>query len=180
MTLEESFSTCPRMEKGEYHYLVHPLLDGTPRVDPSLLQAWVEWAKVQPALERATVLLAPEAMAIPLAVALSIETGIPYLVARKRAYDHSPGFQMTANTGYSTSTYHVHDVDEMDNVVLIDDVVSTGGTLHALQTQLGEAGIHLEGTLVLLDKIPEGDRVPCSYTAMVAGRMQGSQFLPES
>ena len=151
--VDRSLETAQVMDRKGYPYLVHPLIDGVPRVDPALLKAWVDWAMAQGDLVgKATVLLAPEAMGLPLAAPLSLATGIPYLVVRKRKYG-LPGEEVAyCETGYGENCLHVNDVRAGDKVLLVDDVLSTGGTLGGLLATLANKEVETVGALVFLDK----------------------------
>lgn len=140
------------LDRGGYPYLVHPLLDGVPRCPPDLMQAWVAWARRQPATREATLLLAPEAMGLPLVSPLALALGIPYAVARKRRYG-LPGERVAqARTGYGEAALHVNGVEAGDRVLVVDNVLSTGGTLDALLGELAGTGCAVAGVLVALDK----------------------------
>lgn len=139
-------------DRHGYPYIVHPLMDGVPRVPPSLLQAWVDWAKAQPAVRDATVLLAPEAMALPLVAPLSLALGIPYVIARKRVYNRTGEKQVAAKTGYGMSTLYVNDLHAGDRVAVIDDVLSTGATLAGLLAAIQDCGAKTVVALVFIDK----------------------------
>jgi adenine phosphoribosyltransferase len=152
--VDRSLETAQVMDRKGYPYLVHPLIDGVPRVDPALLKAWVDWAMAQKDLVgKATVLLAPEAMGLPLAAPLSLATGLPYLVVRKRKYG-LPGEEVAyCETGYGENCLHVNDVKAGDKVLLVDDVLSTGGTLGGLLATLAnKEGVETVGAVVFLDK----------------------------
>lgn len=141
------------MDRNGYSYLIHPLMDGVPRVEPALLQAWVDWAVAQKALwGKATLILAPEAMGLPLAAPLSLAAGIPYIVVRKRKYDLPGETRAQGKTGYGESGFFVNDVRPDDKVLIVDDVLSTGGTLDALLAALTTIGANVVGALVFIDK----------------------------
>ncbi len=151
--IDASLESAPIIDKDGYSYVIHPITDGIPRCNPELLRAWVTWARHQiDELElNPTVLLAPEAMALPLAASLSLDLGIPYLVARKRPYG-LPGERVVgARTGYSTARLHLNDIQSEDRVLLVDDVLSTGGTMDAILAALHEHAT-VEAALVFLDK----------------------------
>lgn len=152
MDIDDSLRDATILDRGGYPYLVHPLTDGVPRCEAGLLREWSAWAARSPLLEGATVLLAPEAMAIPLAVALSLESGIPVLTVRKRRYDLPGEVVAYCETGYGEACLHVNDVRPGDRVVVVDDVLSTGGTLDALLTTLDGLDATVLGALVFLDK----------------------------
>lgn len=92
-------------------------------------------------------LVTPEAKSIPLAHALSLTTGKPYIVLRK-AYKPYMGETLHTQT-LSITTGKTQDLylDEKDRnlvvgrkVVLIDDVISTGSTLNGMQKLMELAG----------------------------------------
>lgn len=151
--VDRSLREATVMDRKGYPYLVHPLIDGVPRVEPALLQAWLDWAQGnKDLLSQATVLMAPEAMGLPLAAPLSLATGIPYVVVRKRQYG-LPGEQVAfCETGYGEACLHVNSVTKEDKVLVVDDVVSTGGTLSALLATLSSMDVPAVGALVFLDK----------------------------
>jgi adenine phosphoribosyltransferase len=107
------------------------------------------------------VLVTPEVKAVPLAHALSVRTGLPYVVVRKTRKPYMVG--AIARTVHSITTGTPQDlvVDGADvprlrgkRVAIVDDVVSTGGTLTSLTDLLHEVGARVVGTMVVFT---EGD-----------------------
>jgi adenine phosphoribosyltransferase len=151
--IDRSLETAQVMDRKGYPYLIHPLIDGVPRVEPALLRAWTEWATShKDLLAETTLLVAPEAMGLPLVAPLSLATGIPYVVVRKRKYDLPGELVAFCETGYGENCLHVNDVQPEDRVLVVDDVLSTGGTLNALLATLTARGAKTVGALVFLDK----------------------------
>lgn len=152
-TIDKSLREATVMDRAGYSYVVHPLMDGVPRVAPRLLQEWTDWAASRTdVLRNATVILAPEAMALPLAACLSLRTGLPYAIARKRNYGLPGEVIAESLTGYGKSALHVNDLGPGDHVVIIDDVMSTGHTLTALIAAVRQAGATPVGALLFIDK----------------------------
>ena len=97
-------------------------------------------------------LITAEAKSIPLAYALSVETGKPYIVLRK-AYKPYMGDAIKAETlSITTGQPQVLILDEKDRallegrkVVIVDDVVSTGSTLQGMRMILDKAGASVAG-----------------------------------
>jgi adenine phosphoribosyltransferase len=151
--IDRSLEEAKVLDRKGYPYLVHPLIDGVPRVEPALLRAWVDWARShEDLLTQATLLMAPEAMGLPLVAPLSLATGLPYVVVRKRKYELPGELVAFCETGYGENCLHVNDVAKGDRVLVVDDVVSTGGTLDALLATLTATGATTVGALVFLDK----------------------------
>lgn len=150
--IDESLAGAQVLDRGGYAYVVHPLMDGVPRVDPALLIQFADWAFDVPEMQGTTVLLAPEAMGVPLAAAVAMKTGIPYLVARKRSYGLPGETSAHVQTGYGQDRVHVNGLKAGDRVLVVDDVISTGGTLGGLLTALHEAGVEVRGVVAFVDK----------------------------
>ena len=71
--------------KGNYPYFVNSVSDGNPRITKELLDEITDNILKISDLD-CDLILAPEAMGIQYAAALTIRTGIPFQVIRKRGY----------------------------------------------------------------------------------------------
>ena len=108
------------------------------------------------------VLVTPEVKAVPLAHALSRRTGLPYVVARKSVKPYMVGAVQKTVRSITTGRPQDLVIDGSDierlegkRVAIVDDVVSTGGTMHALTEMLEEIGAEVAATMVVFT---EGDR----------------------
>ncbi|MCA9938998.1 MAG: adenine phosphoribosyltransferase [Anaerolineales bacterium] len=98
----------------------------------------------------ADVLVTAEAKSIPLIYEMSALMGLPYVVLRK-TYKPYMGDAISAETlSITTGKPQELYLDEKDrqrvgnkNVILVDDVVSTGSTLNAMQEVIRAAGGHV-------------------------------------
>ena len=150
--LRNSTKDCPVIWKGEYCYFIHPLTDGVPRQSASLLEdardlvlEMVNWDEVD-------IILGIEAMGLPLASTLSLSTGKPLVIARKRAYGLPGEIAVDQETGYSKGTIYLNDIHEGERVFVVDDVVSTVGTLEALLQAVEWAGATVADVVVVFEK----------------------------
>ncbi len=156
--LKESLENSPVVDRGGYQYFIHPLTDGVPRMDPDILQEVLDWM-LEVGNFSCDVILAPESMGIPLAVPLSLKLGIPYSVIRKRSYGLEGEICLDQATGYSKSQMTINGVGKGTRVTLVDDVVSTGGTLKAVIRTLDGSGAEIVDVLVPVDKSGGADAV---------------------
>ncbi|PSP93206.1 adenine phosphoribosyltransferase, partial [Halobacteriales archaeon QS_4_62_28] len=138
--LRQSLLDAPIIEKDGYHYFVHPISDGVPMLRPELLREIVIEIIRKAELEDVDKIVTPAAMGIHISTAVSLMTDIPLVVVRKRQYGLDGEVALSQVTGYSESEMYVNDVHEGDRVLVLDDVLSTGGTLAALTGALEEIG----------------------------------------
>lgn len=123
--------------------------------DTDLVEAAAtELARVTPAGTQAFV--TPEVKAVPLAHALSRLTKIPYVVIRKTEKPYMVDAIERTVTSITTGRPQRLVLDGGDvarlrgrRVAIVDDVVSTGGTLHGLTSLLEEVGATVAGTMVV-------------------------------
>jgi adenine phosphoribosyltransferase len=107
------------------------------------------------------VLVTPEVKAVPLAHVISRITGKPYIVARKteKPYMHQPVTREVISITTGKPQLLVIDGFDLEkirgkNVVVVDDVVSTGGTLRSLSSLIQDIGGTVTATLAVFT---EGD-----------------------
>jgi len=149
--LHESLLSAPVVRRGDYNYFIHPISDGVPFLEPELLEEITthitEIADMD--IDR---ILTIEAMGIPLATSLSMRTGIPFSIIRKRQYALDGEIVISQQTGYSKGELYVNAVKKGDKVLIVDDVISTGGTLLALMSALRDAGVKISDVIVVIER----------------------------
>lgn len=150
--LKRSLVECPVVKKGEYFYFVHPISDGVPLVEPAVLNDIMDYIVDNFNLDNVDKIVGPEAMGIPLATALSLRTNIPFVVLRKRSYGLEGEYQVHQETGYSKNELYINNINENDNLLLIDDVVSTGGTLTSIIKAIDDIGANIEHIILPIEK----------------------------
>jgi len=95
----------------------------------------------------------PELGAVPIATALSLETGKPLVVVRKKPKGHGTGSQIEG------------EVKPGDRVLLVEDVTTTGGSVLRAAKVLEDAGAEVAAIMVVVDR-EEGaaEKIGESYT----------------
>ncbi len=98
----------------------------------------------------------PEVKAVPLAHAMSVRTGLPYVVARKTVKPYMVDPVTREVLSITTGKPQLLVIDGADvarlagrRVAIVDDVVSTGGTLDSLLELLAEVGAEVVATMVV-------------------------------
>ena len=92
-------------------------------------------------------IVAPEAKSIPLAYEMSRQSGINYLIARKKAKAYMTGVfevrvQSITTAGEQTLIIDTADAEKIrgKRVLILDDVISTGESLRATEELVNRAG----------------------------------------
>jgi len=149
--LKQSLERSDVVHFGEYQYFVNPITDGIPSMDPQVLDEVLD--RIYDMLDlNVDYLVGAEAMAIPLIVPLSLMTGIPYNVVRKRKYGLLGEVNVRQTTGYSEKDLFISGLKKGDRVLVLDDVVSTGGTLKAIVKALKGMGVEVRDIIVVVGK----------------------------
>ena len=78
--------------------------------------------------------------AVPLVVALALETGLPYVIVRKAAKEYGTGRAIEGG------------LQDGERVVLVEDVVTTGAQVTQAARGLREAGADVRRILAVLDR----------------------------
>lgn len=110
----------------------------------------------------ADVMIVPEVKAVPLGHAMSVVTGLPYVVVRKI---HKPYMlncleaEVVSITTGAPQTLYLDGKDlhlvHGKNVVLVDDVVSTGSTVRAMRLLMDDANANILAEMAVFT---EGDQ----------------------
>tara|TARA_B110000902_G_scaffold266147_1_gene352751 strand:- start:2288 stop:2866 length:579 start_codon:yes stop_codon:yes gene_type:complete len=150
--LQDSLLGAPIIWKVDYPYFIHPISDGIPRMEAKVLRATrdlivsiVDWNKID-------LIVSVEAMGLPLLAAVGDATGKPTVVIRKRSYGMEGEVSVNVSTGYSESTVYINDIKKGERILIVDDVISTGGTLEPILETLQNMGIILQDIIIAIEK----------------------------
>ena len=105
---------------------------------------------------------------------------LPLVVVRKRQYGLEGEVSLSQVTGYSESEMYINDVEEGDRVLVLDDVLSTGGTLSAITGALDEIGAEVVDVVAVIKK--EGgenalEETPYEAKTLINIRMDGDEVV---
>lgn len=112
----------------------------------------------------AQVIVTPEVKAVPLAHAVSVRTGVPYVVARKIRKPYMVNCleaEVISITTGQPQTLYLDGKDrhlvEGKNSLLLDDVISTGSTLRGLRLLMTSAHSPIVGEMAVFTEGDDGD-----------------------
>ena len=171
--LERCYLESKIVMRGDYPYFINSISDANPEVTKELLDEITDNIISVADLD-CDLILAPEAMGIQYATALTLRTGIPFKVIRKRNPLLDDEILFNTSTGYSKSDMLLSNTEPGTRVAIVDDVVSTGGTLKGLVKILKDNGLVVTEIITILNKSKDLDGlskeigVPIRYLIKVA------------
>ena len=180
--LKQSLIKAPIIWKGDYPYFIHPITDGVPRLEPDVLKAIIELSVPLIDWQSVDMILGIEAMGLPLMAPLSMRTGIPMVIARKRQYDLTGEIEINQETGYSKGSIYLNDIKQGENLVIIDDVLSTGGTIRSVIEGVNKTGAVIQNIVVVVEKGPgmatlQKDYPEIRFDSLVKLEMDGEKVV---
>lgn len=154
---ESLIATIPDFpEPGILFRDISPLL-----ADPAALRAVVD-AVIEPFADGFDVVAGVEARGFLLAGAVAIAAGVGMAPIRKAGKLPRPAASVDYALEYGTASIEMSDdLARGTRVLLVDDILATGGTLRAGQGLLEELGLVLAGTAVIMELDGLGGQAAC-------------------
>lgn len=149
--LKKSLREAPVIRRGEYNYFIHPLTDAIPRITPKLLDEVADCI-IRHSDTKVDSILTMEAMGIHIATAVSQKTGLPFNIVRKREYGLPGEVVLDQSTGYSKGKMYINAVKKGDRILVVDAVISTGGTLVAVLNALKKIGAKVSDVVCVIER----------------------------
>lgn len=155
--LEDVYAAAGVVDSGRYLTTVNELCDQIPAMRPQLLRHVVDRLQSVLDLRGCTKILVEEEKGAIIGAALSLETGIPLAMARTYPYS-VPGHRVGFTSEYTQGELYVNGIEPGDKVCLVDDTLSTGGTLISLISAVREIGAEVGEVAVVVEKAGNGGR----------------------
>ncbi len=159
MNLKDCITTIPGFPKeGIMFRDVTPILLNPEALD----QTAEELAKV--ARETgATIIAAPEARGFMFGIPAAMKAGLPFIPIRKPGKLPRKTIEATYELEYGTDRLqmHIDDLPKGSKVLIVDDLLATGGTVEAIARMIREAGSEVVGYafVIELDDLHGKDRL---------------------
>lgn len=149
--LKESLLNAPVIKRGEYPYFIHPITDGVPELRSDLIRE-VSTYILKIANVDVDKIVTIEAMGIHIGTALSLSTDIPLVIIRKKKYDLPGEIVINQSTGYSKDKLYMNGIHRGDKVLIVDDVISTGGTMLATIKAIEKTGAEIKDIAAVISR----------------------------
>jgi adenine phosphoribosyltransferase len=136
---------------GRYETTVNELTDQLPALRPEILaEAADEILRLGDF--NCDKLLVEEDKGATLAGVIALKAGLPLAMARRYNYD-IPSYKVPLESEYIEGHLYVNGVEPGDRVTVIDDTISTGGTLIALLCAVQQMGAQIHDVVALVEKV---------------------------
>ncbi|MEM3832540.1 MAG: phosphoribosyltransferase family protein [Thermoprotei archaeon] len=139
--------------KKIYEFIVNPITENIPPPDPNVI-AWIADKINSITSNDIDKVVVPEALGLPVASLIAQMKGKPLAIIRKRFFSSKNLLdKVKYSSGYERGTYYIYGVNEGDKVLIIDDTVSTGGTLLAIIETLLKHNVKIMDIACIMEKV---------------------------
>lgn len=152
----------------EENYFLNGISDGIPYVSPLILEELTDYIINNFILDDIERIVCIESMGIPIATSLSLKTKIPFTIIRKKNYKLKNEYEIIQNTSYKKNKkLYINGLEPNMNVLLIDDVISTGGTIVEIIDKLKKMKINIINTIILIEIKNDYDKSHLNYDSLI-------------
>ena len=128
----KAFDNQPLIQFKEYKFLINSLTEQIPATPAELLQAATDWIVADGDFSQATKIAGEEDKGAILVASTSLATGLPFGMARWYTAGLEGQVSVDFEMEYASGQLFLNGVEENDKVIIVDDMISTGGTMLAL------------------------------------------------
>lgn len=155
--LVDVYNAASAVRTGKYYTTVNELTDQVPATRPDTLRAAIA-ALVDGGPPLGNKLLCEEDKGGILGAGVSLELDLPLAMARWYPYVLPNGVAASIKMEYFSGTLYVNGVAPGDELVVVDDTLSTGGTIVALADAVARIGARVVEIRVVVEKLGNGGR----------------------
>jgi len=152
----QAFDNQPLVQFRDYKFLINPLTEQIPATSAELLQAATQWIVEAGNFNHATKIAGEEDKGAILVASTSLVTGLPFGMARWYPAGLEGQVSVEFEMEYASGRMFLNGVAENDKVIIVDDMISTGGTLLALIEAVRMAKAEIVDIVCVAEKIEYG------------------------
>lgn len=155
--LIQSFNNQSIIRENGKNYLVIPLTDHNRATDPTILHQavnaicdTVNWNDESPINK----IVSEEEKGGFIAVGVALQRNLPFSLAKQNPVGLHGEIGITFKMAYSEAmTLYLNGVENSDRIVIIDDIVDTGGTMIAMIQAVRQAGVEIKEVVTLAERV---------------------------
>lgn len=143
-----------KLAGGKYRFHIFSIGERGTKLEPELISEVVDGLleKVKPYIKDLDYIVTIEPGGNQWAVAVAHELKIPLIVFRERSSGLGDETKVYQNTLLYRRNLYLRGVRSGDKVVVLDDVVSTGGTIRMIISALKKQGAEIKGVFCIITK----------------------------
>lgn len=151
--VQASFDNKPLLPVGDFKFLINPLTEQIPATTAELLQATTKWLVEVGNFQAATKIAGEEDKGAILVASTALETGLPFGMARWYPSGLEGQVGVDFKMEYASGQLFLNGIEQGDQVIIVDDMISTGGTMLALIEAVEKADATIVDIICVAEKI---------------------------
>jgi len=156
LLVKRAFHDKPLIQFKEYKFLVNPLTEQIPATSAELLQAATDWLVEVGDFDHATKIAGEEDKGAILVATTSLATKLPFGMARWYPTGLDGQISVDFDMEYASGKLFLNGVNKNDKLIIVDDMISSGGTLIALVQAIQLAKAEIIDIVCVAEKIEYG------------------------
>lgn len=152
----DAFDNQPLVQFDKYNFLINSLTEQIPATSAALLQAASEWLVAAGEYSTANKIVGEEDKGAILVAGVSLITGLPFGMARWYPAGLEGQVSVDFAMEYTSGKLFLNGVETGDKIVIVDDMISTGGTMLALIKAVKLACAEIVDIVCVAEKIEYG------------------------
>jgi adenine/guanine phosphoribosyltransferase-like PRPP-binding protein len=152
----QNFNDQPLIQIKGYKFLVNSLTEQIPATSAELVQATTAWLVEVGDFERANKIAGEEDKGAILVASTSLATGLPFGMARWYPIGLAGQVSVDFEMEYASGKLFLNGIESHDKVIIVDDMISTGGTMLAMIHAVQLAKAEIVDIICVAEKIEYG------------------------
>ncbi|CVK19138.1 phosphoribosyltransferase family protein [Sporomusa sphaeroides] len=150
--LKKSFDNCDLLNINGKNFIINELTEQIPATTPALLKQAAEKVVELLKLNDVNKIVGEEEKGAVLVAVVSLLTGLPFGLARWYPSGLRGQIVVDFSCEYTDGQIFLNGVEAGDRVVIVDDMISTGGTMIALIDAIRKAGAEIVDVVAVAAK----------------------------
>jgi adenine phosphoribosyltransferase len=150
--LEHSFHNCELVNINGKNFIINELTEQIPATSPALLRHAAERVVELTDFNGIDKIVGEEEKGAVLVAAVSLITGIPFGLARWYPSGLAGQIEVDFTCEYTEGKIYLNGVNKGDRIIIVDDMISTGGTMIALVDAIRKIGAEIVDIVAVAHK----------------------------